>query len=84
MSPLLFNILVADIEKEIGKIKWGEVQIGRERVYTMPYADDVVLVAKGNEMRSMVERSEGYLDEKRLELNTDKTKTMRFRRGERQ
>lgn len=54
----------------------------RERVYTLQYADDMVLVTVGeNEIRSMVERYlEGYLNRKGLELNTNKTKIMRFRR----
>lgn len=58
-----------------GEARWG-------RVYTLAYADDMVLVAEGeNEMRSMVGRLERYLEEKKLELNVGKTKAMRFRRG---
>lgn len=57
------------------------MRIGEGKVYTMQYADNMVLVAEGkNEMRSMVERLERYLDRKGLELNTNKTKIMRFRR----
>ncbi|XP_071577986.1 uncharacterized protein [Temnothorax nylanderi] len=42
----------------------------------------MVLLAEGeDEMRSMMERLERYLDKKRLELNAEKTKIMRFRRG---
>lgn len=42
----------------------------------------MVLMAEGeDELRSMIGRFEQYLDEKRLELNTEKTKIMRFRRG---
>lgn len=25
LSPLLFNVLIADLEKVMGKIKWGEL-----------------------------------------------------------
>lgn len=40
------------------------------------------MVAEGeDEMRSTVERLEGYLDRKGLEVNTEKTKVMRFRSG---
>lgn len=53
-----------------------------EKVYTLSYADDTVLMAEEEEeIRSMVGRLEEYRDGKELELNTDKTKVMRFRRG---
>lgn len=52
------------------KGKWGEVKRMEERVYTLAYADDVVLLAKEEEgMRSMIKRLERYLKEKGLELN---------------
>jgi len=42
----------------------------------------MVLLAEGEEeMRSMIERLESYLDKKRLELNAEKTKIMKFRKG---
>lgn len=48
----------------------------------LAYADNVVLLAdKEEELRSMLDRLEGYLDRKRLELNVGKTKIMRFRKG---
>lgn len=42
----------------------------------LAYADDLVLIAE-EEMRSMIERLEGYMERKRLEVNTEKTKIMR-------
>lgn len=33
------------------------------------------------DLRSMIERLEGYLDKKKLEVNVSKTKIMRFRKG---
>lgn len=51
-------------------------------MYTLAYADDIVLLAEDEEgMRSMIERLERYMERKRLEVNTEKTKIMRFRRG---
>lgn len=82
LSPIIFNIVLADLEEEMGKVKWGGVRLGGGRVYTLAYADDMVLLAEGeNKMRSMVGRLEGYLEEKKLELNVGETKVMRFRRG---
>jgi len=82
LSPLLFNLLIADLEEEMGKVRWGGVRLGERKLYSLAYADDIVLVAEDEGgMRSMLERLEAYLDGKGLELNRDKTKVMRFRRG---
>lgn len=60
LSPLFFNIFLADLEEELGRVKWEGVKIGGERVYALAYADDIVLVAEEEgEMRSMMERLEG-------------------------
>lgn len=45
MSPILFNILIADLEERMGKVRRGGVRIGDERIYTLAYADDMVLLA---------------------------------------
>jgi len=82
MSPTLFSIMIADLEEEMKKVKWGGIKIGEGRIYTLVYADDIVLLAEDKEgMRSMIARLEGYMEKKRLELNVNKTKIMRFRKG---
>jgi len=35
LSPLLFNILLADMEERMGKVSWGGVRLGREKVYSL-------------------------------------------------
>jgi hypothetical protein len=61
----------------------GGVKLEGRRMYSLAYADNVVLVVeKEEEMKSMLERLESYLDGKELELNTRKT-IMRFRKGDR-
>lgn len=80
LSPLLYNVLTA--EEEMAKVKWGGVKIGEKKIYTLAYADDMVLMAhEEEEMESMIVRLEEYLDKKKLELNASKTKMMRFRKG---
>lgn len=82
LSPTLFNLMIADLEEEMAKIKWGGVKLGGGRIYTLSYADDMVLLAEDEGgMKSMVERLERYLDRKGLELNVEKTKIVRFRKG---
>lgn len=33
LSPLLFNLLLADIEEEMGRVKWGGIKLGRRKFY---------------------------------------------------
>lgn len=39
-----------------------------------------MMAERENEMRSMIGRLEGYLDGKGLEVNTERTKIMRFKK----
>jgi len=79
---VLYNILLADLEEQMGKVRWGGLRLVERGVYSLAYADDMVLMAEGEEeMRSMLERLQGYLDKKRVELNAEKTKIVRFRKG---
>jgi len=82
LSPILFNIAIADLEEYMKKGGWGGIKLGEERTYTLMYADDIVLMAEEEQgMRSLISRMEGYLDKKGLELNVEKTKIIRFRKG---
>jgi len=61
---------------------WGGIKVGGRRVFVLAYADDVVLLAEEEEgMRGMMRGMEKYLSEKGLEVNVNKSKVMRFRRG---
>jgi hypothetical protein len=58
------------------------VLIGGKKIYSLAYADDMVIMAdKEEELKSVMERLENYLDRKKLELNVGKTKIIRFRKG---
>lgn len=62
LSPLLFSVFMADLEETMGKDKWGRVKLGEERIYTLQYADDIVLIAEDeDQLRNMLERFEAYL-----------------------
>lgn len=59
----------------------GGIKLEERKMSTLAYANDMMLIAEGeNEMGSIIERLEVYLDRKRLELNLNKTKIMRFRK----
>lgn len=49
LRPLLFNILIADLEEEMEKVKWGGIKLGEERVYSSAYANDMILMAEAED-----------------------------------
>lgn len=72
ISPNLFSILVADVQEEPKKGRIGGVQVEKERIWSLAYADDLVLLAKNKErMKKIMKRMEQYLKRKKL-LNTEK------------
>lgn len=82
MSPCVFTLLLADMDEELSKRGWGGVDVGGVRVCSLAYADDVVLLAKDeDEMRGLMRKLKRYLSGKSLEVNTEKTKVIRCRRG---
>lgn len=46
MSPLLFNLLMADVKEEMSEVRWRRVKIEQDRIYTLAYANDMVLLAE--------------------------------------
>lgn len=82
LSPDLFNILMADLEEELKKGGWEGVKLKGEKIYSLAYADDIVLLAEEKErMRCMVRTMEEYLRKKGMELNVGKSKIVRFKKG---
>ena len=82
LSPTLFNIYIADLEEELMKCRWGGVRVGGDRVRSLEYADDIVVVAEEEEgLREMMRVLMGYLEGKKLELSANKSKVMVFKKG---
>lgn len=82
LSPLLFAAYIAEIDEVLRKAQTGGVVVGKEKVWTLAYADDLVIVAKNeNEMEGMIRNMERYVKRKKLEVNVEKTKMMVFRKG---
>ena len=58
------------------------MKIREKRVCSFAYADDEVVLAEREEgVEGMMRRLERYFEEKKLQLNVEKTKMMRFRKG---
>jgi len=49
MSPLLFNLYTAKLEKRLKRREIGGTRIDRFRFWSLVYADDVVLITKNRE-----------------------------------
>lgn len=71
MSPTLFNIYVMDLEQEMKKEQTGGVTIGKEKFWSLTYAD-MVLVARNEDLKGMLKRFRKYLSRKKLTLNVEK------------
>ena len=82
LSPTLFNIAFSEVEKEMRKAQKGGVRIGRKKIFSLSYADDVILLANNDTgMREMLKRFRKYIEKKGLELNIEKSKVMEFRKN---
>ena len=56
LSPILFNLLIANLEEEMGKVKWGGIKLKERKIYALAYADHIVLLAEEeDELRSMID-----------------------------
>ena len=82
LSPMLFNMYIMDLEEEMRKEQTGGIVVGREKCWTITYADDIVLLAENEqEMKGMLKRFKRYLERKNLMLSTEKSKILVFEKG---
>ena len=62
LSPLLFSIFIADLKEKMEKNGKGGVILGNKRIYSLAYADDVVLLADDEGgMKLLMKRFEEYV-----------------------
>ncbi|XP_043583164.1 uncharacterized protein LOC122567995, partial [Bombus pyrosoma] len=79
LSPTLFNIYVAGLEDKLRKGQAGGIAIGGRKVWSLTYADDIVLTAdREEELKEMLRKFKKFLKEAELELSTEKTKIVVF------
>lgn len=87
MSPTLFSIYVAGLEEELrkGQVGGGGIVVGERKVWSLTYADDIVLMTdREEELKEMLKRFEKFLKETELELNTKKAKSVVFEKKKEQ
>ena len=81
LSPILFTIYISEIDEVFRKAQTGGVVVGSEKVWTLAYADDLVILANEEKrMKKMIKNAERYMERKRLEVKVEKTKMMVFRK----
>lgn len=79
---MLFNVFINDLKEEMRKKQTGEVIVGKKKVWTITYADDIVLLAKDKEdLKVMMKRFKIYLERKNLVLRAEKSRVMVFQKG---
>jgi len=82
LSPLLFNVYIADVDTEFKNRRIGGIELGKERIWNLAYADDIVLMAKSKEaIEDMMVTFGNFLKKRRLELSVEKSKVLVFNRG---
>ncbi|XP_024886718.1 uncharacterized protein LOC112464135 [Temnothorax curvispinosus] len=70
------------LEEELARGLVGGMRIGQGRIWTLAYANNIVLLAREEEaLEKMIKRLEKYLRKRKLELNVGKSKILKFRRG---
>ena len=70
LSPTLFNVSMADLELEMSRAQKGGIVIGKKKIYSIGYADDVILLANNEVgMKQMIKRFGRYIERRGLELN---------------
>ena len=61
LSPLIFSILLADLEERVGRRGKGGTGLEHGKIYSLAYADDVALVAdEERRMNLMIRTFEEY------------------------
>lgn len=83
LSPTLFEIYIADIEEVLNKGQTGVLVINKEKIWSLGYADIVLMAKEANDMREMLKRISSFLEKIELNLSAKKSK-MTFRKGERE
>ena len=80
LSPLLFNIFIADIIDCFSTPECRPLKLGDLRdISCLLWADDIILMSKSEEgLRNMLSALSSYVEENKMAINTKKTQCMIF------
>jgi len=75
MSLTLFNIYLMDLKIEMRKEQTEGIVMGKEKIWSISYTDDIMLLAKNKqELKGMIKRFKKYTERKGLILSSEKSK----------
>lgn len=73
---------MAELEETLKEGGSGGIEVRKEKIWSLTYADDIVLLVKTVEgLRIMMEAVGNYLRKLKLQLNTEKSKIVVFRKA---
>ncbi|OXU18573.1 hypothetical protein TSAR_007230 [Trichomalopsis sarcophagae] len=82
LSQLFFCIYITDLEREFKERNIGGVKIGEIRIWSLAYADDIVMLTENREgLVDMCDSLKRLLRNRKLILSTEKTKVLVFNKG---
>ena len=78
LSPLLFNIFLADIQGEFDRCG-DNPKLGDQEISCLIWADDILILSETEQgLQAKLDNLQVYCKKNKLEVNTDKTKIMTF------
>lgn len=83
LSPLLFSLYVADVDRYMEKRGIRGIKLGRDRIWSLAYADIVIVAKNRVALLDMLGTFRRFLKERGLILNAGKTK-MVFNKNEKE
>ena len=79
LSPLLFNIFINDLIKELEFPESKAVRVGNEELNILLYADDIILLSESNDgLQHCLDRLHNFCSSWNLEVNVEKSKVVVF------
>lgn len=82
LSPCLFTLLIADLYDRLERESWGGIKVRGKKIFSLAYTDDVAMIAENEgTMKGVIKVLEKYIEDKGLQVNVEKTKVMRCRKG---
>lgn len=84
LSPLLFALYIADLDRTLELNQLGGVLVGRKKIFCLAFADDIIIMAySAAELKDMIKALQRFANKRQLVINADKSKVMVFSKGSR-
>lgn len=79
LSPLLFAIYINDIDVVMRNWQCGGIVVGGVKIFSLAYADDLVLLAdRPSELKEMIRALNRYTERRGMKISATKSKVLKF------